>query len=229
MTDMKDPNHKPTEGTKVSVPVAIGAALIGSAAAAAGLINPVVAIIAGGAAPVVTEMVQRLLRDRATRLKQTLDKEGVDLETLITEHGEMTPIQADLLRETIEIVLRTDSQEKVTLITRLLRLGLEAATDSDAMAAKRFARTVGRLDELEFRIALGLRRKGRDFKLSDVQNATRIDNPDLVRTGLSILVSEGIVRQIGTDLESWALTDFGYRFLAELTAAYGDNESLGKE
>src|SRR4029077_4656289 len=121
----------------------------------------------------------------------------------------ISPIQADLLRETMDAVLRTDSQEKVDIITRLLKFGLEAPTDAAAMAAKRFVRTVGRLDELEFRVVLSLRGrfgKASEFKLNEIQESSKIESLDLVRTALSVLVSEGIVRETGGDLEKWQLT-----------------------
>jgi hypothetical protein len=136
---------------------------------------------------------------------------------------DISAIQVDLITETIDAALRTDSEEKVRIIARLLRVGLEAPTDEVAMAAKRFARTVGRLDELEFRVVLGFRghlRGSRELRLKEIEIASNITNPDLVRTALSILVSEGLVSQKASELEKWELTDFGHRFLSELTAAY---------
>ena len=226
-------SDKPTKGDLVlaegdrsaRVSRAISAGMLGAGAALVGVLNPALGVIAGGMAPLVQASLDDIFTRRSVRLRRSLDANGIELERLGTSGEALTDDKILLLQEAITAALGTDSEEKVEVIIRLLKIGLDAAVETDVLSARRFARTVARLDEVELRTILVLEgiksRPGEKASLQVVTERTHLGNPDLVRSGLSTLESEGLVRLLPGAIETWSLTDFGRRLVLELTLVFG--------
>jgi hypothetical protein len=204
---------------------AVSAGIIGAGSAFLGAVNPALGVLAGGLAPFVHRKINELVTRRITILRQHLDENGLDLEHLDESSFTLTDDKILLIQEAISAALGTDRDEKIAVIVRLLKIGLEAGVETDVLAARRFARTVARLDEVELRVILALHAMKTDASqkpsLQGVTARSNLGNPDLVRSALSSLESEGLVRLLPGAIETWSISDFGHRLLTELTQVFG--------
>lgn len=197
--------------------------VIGGGAAALGLVNPPLAIIAGGLAPVISEYVADLVTKRAKAVRASLDKHQLSLETVVLPDNELGRLKMELIRESLAAALGSDYETKVNLLVRILKHGIESAAEEDVLFARRVARTVSRIDEIEIRTLWGMRsnaNRSDGFALIDIREASSIKNVDMLSSALAVLAGEGLVRLSGKVEERWQLTDFGFRLLAELEGAY---------
>jgi len=215
----------PTKRTE-KISQAVSAGVIGAGSALLGAYNPALGILAGGLAPFIEMKMGELVVRRSTKLKAQLEANGLDLEHLDESSVSLTEDKILLIQEAITAALGTDRDEKVAVIVRLLKIGLNAVLETDVLAARRFARTVSRLDEVELRVILALHSMkgdaGQKPSLQAVTAETHLGNPDLVRSALSSLESEGLVRLLPGALETWSISDFGHRLVLELTQVFGN-------
>lgn len=208
---------------KEKIAQAVSAGVLGAGSALLGVYNPAIGIIAGGLAPFVQMKMDELILRRSRTLKSQLDANGVDIEQMSTGDELLTESKILLIQEAIAAALGTDRDEKVAVIVRLLKFGLNASVETDVLAARRFAQTVSRLDEVELRVILALhamKAYAQKPSLQYIAAKTRLDNPDLVRSGLSSLESEGLVKLVPGALETWSISDFGHRLVLELTQVF---------
>ena len=125
--------------------------------------------------------------------------------------------------------LDTDIKEKVAVLVRLLKGGLAEHADEDVLIRRRFVRTVNRLDELEFRCLVALRKSKtpkNEVGLVNLVKSAGITNFDILRSSLAVLGSEGLVSLVGRGEETWKISDFGVRMLAELNEAASEIEKF---
>jgi hypothetical protein len=206
---------------------AISAGVLAAGSAVVGAFNPALGVLAGGLAPFIQMKMEEMVLRRSSRLKDHLDANGLDLEHMDESTVSLTEAKILLIQEAIAAALGTDVDEKVAVIVRLLKFGLNADVETDVLAARRFARTVSQLDEVELRIILALHAMKTNASekpsLKSITAKTRLGNPDLVRSGLSSLDSEGLVKMIPGALETWSISDFGHRLVHELTQVFRES------
>ena len=202
--------------------VALG--LIGGGAAALSLVNPAIAIIAGSLAPVISEYLSEVVKHRAHALHNRLHRHGVDLEKLQLPEDSLGRLKMDLLKEAISAAMGSDYDAKIDLIARVLKSGIESNVAEEVILANRIARTVNRIDEIEFRVLWGMRNsqsQPNGFSLTELKNLGNLKSADMLSSAMAVLTSEGLVRLSGNADERWHLTDFGFRLLGELKHVYG--------
>ncbi len=222
--------RKPGDGNKESaVGLVVTKAVVGGTVAAGAatlgvLGGPAAAILGAGLAPLVVGTLSELLDRRARRFRQQLDLDGVDFDRMVSDAAPLTPGAAELIREAVSAALGTDSAPKIAMLSRLLKEGLAAKLDVEVHAARRLARTVARLDEIELRILTALSKvevKASPPQVKDIMEASGVPSADLARSALSVLVAEGLVRlEQSKQIDCWKLSDYGRRFVGDLTSAY---------
>jgi len=203
----------------VSVPRAIASGVAGAGVVALGAVNPILGIVAGGLAPFIAEQAGVMMERRAIRLRSELEINNVDFEKIAKSDQRLTDGQIELMREAVTSALGTDYERKVAVIARILRLGLDATSEIDVLVARRYARTVGRIDELEFAVMGVLYRdKSRSgVPLNEIERESGIASQDILRSVLSILNAEGLAKASLAKVERWGLTDFGFRLVSEVS------------
>lgn len=219
---MTDDVNKPNRDA-IGLRRAIGDGIVGAGAVAIGLVNPILGIVAGAAAPLISAQLSNMLTSRATLLKLELDRAQIDLDELNAQGRTFTNAQLELLRDAISSALGTDYDIKVAMIVRVLKAGLAADVDAEVFAAKRLARTVSRLEELEFLLMSALYNPGSgpgSLALSDIVVASRVPNRDVVRSSLAVLYGEGLIKLEPGPVDRWQLSEYGYRLGSNLRELY---------
>jgi hypothetical protein len=221
MSDSNSPEEEPPAGG-TGLRRAIGAGIVGAGAAAVGMVHPVLAIVAGALAPMIGAQLSEMMTGRAQILRLELDRAGVDFVDLNEKARKLSNSQLELIRESIAAALGTDYEIKVKMIVNALKLGLSTDIDGEVFAARRLARTVSRLDELEFRLLATMYASGANssMDLLEIGTASKMSNRDIVRSSLAVLHSEGLVSLETGSVERWRLTDFGFRLGSNLSALF---------
>ena len=207
------------------LPTAIAAGLIGAGGAAAGILDPGLGVLAAGVAPTISGQMNDIVKDRIMFIRLALGYYGIDLNKLATSEEEVTKEKALLLEEVLKASLSTDAKEKVALLVRVLKAGFDSEFDEETITMRRFVRTIARIDEVELRCLSVLGEKlsaSGDIRLADLSASFKFRNPDLVRSAMAVLASEGLAYTSTAMGEGWRISDFGLRFIAELKEASSD-------
>lgn len=190
----------------------------GAAAAAIALFNPIAGVIAAGLAPFVANRLNDLYTTRAKAIGKSLESLDVNIEDAVSK-GSDAHLKTDVLREFLQAGVETSSAEKVRLMLHILEFGLAADARVDVLFARRVLRTVARIDELEMMILATLTGKHSDMKgvtLQDLARSSPISDVNVLRSGLSVLQSEGLIAAID---DVFKVTDYGATLLGELKAS----------
>ncbi|MFZ1008056.1 MAG: hypothetical protein WAN65_14540 [Candidatus Sulfotelmatobacter sp.] len=197
------------------------AVITGASAAALALLNPVLGIIAAGLAPIVANRISQLYASRLDRVAAVLKERSIDFGNLLGGDSGNVEAKADLLTESLGGALNTSSREKVEFLIHMLEFGLKSQTKIEILFAKRVARTISRIDELEMILLASLSRMDRNLsgvKIVDLASQSGIGDVNIVRSGLAVLSSEGLVIE---QVDQFKMSDYGENVLRELRNAMG--------
>jgi hypothetical protein len=92
----------------------------------------------------------------------------------------------------------------------------------EVLYARRIAKTIARIDELEMMLLAALSRMDRSLagvRVGELVNASGISDVNVVRSSLAVLASEGLVVAADTQGDVFRVSDFGENVLRELAAS----------
>jgi len=183
--------------------------------------DPLVGLLASGISPLLANKMKAILSNRASKFQEVLKDNKVELTEL--NFSKFSNDQIDLIREVFNSSLSTDEMAKVRSLVSILIYGLSSEIHLDVIAARRYARTIARMDEVEMLI-MGVLEKcssvGESLDEFTIRESLRINNDDLLTGGLLTLQGEGLLQKDSSLERKYSITDYGLRLTSLLREVF---------